>query len=61
MIKNKSNTTFNNNKSLSTSNKSLNKKEREIKKKSIPLSELKLTNLIAGELYKFIYINENIK
>ena len=62
MIKTNSNTTFNNNNiSLSTSNKSLNKKERKIKKKSIPLSELKLTNLSAGELYKLIYINEKDK
>ena len=39
----------------------IKKKERKIKKKSIPLSELKLTNLSAGELYKLIYINEKDK
>ena len=57
MLKNNSNSNYNNI-SISSSNKSFNKKEleKEIKKKSIQLSKLKKLN--PDEIYKMVYLKE---
>ena len=57
ILKNKSNSTFNNI-SISTSNKSSNRKVKEKVRKDFPKTKLKASNITADDLYKMVYLRE---